>query len=593
MAGELNRDNPNLNWQAKLRTRLELGPWCWPTGGIELQRARNITAMPSVSPGATILVTTNQNQASVWAFRSGSKPAGAYLSSFGRESAVSWRRAALALPRSLPVLWRSVETVRRQQLEACWLDTWLWGTRLRPEPSLDGESFGLAFLLSVASAALKVPLPVDLVGLASVDANGWVGVVGDLPTKIEALGRLAPRVRRVLVSSRQKDLGQAREAGVDFGIEVLATSHGTEALAEAFEASKIAQALVAEADDSGSRREFVEALFELVLKGRGEVPEWGPVHAAARLVRESPESGASLSVVESRQLEYAEAVAARHMNNEGELPLPDEEWLSSLPVPIRLITVANLVQQAADTATPNPDATETFASRFCAHGTEAFGEHLVLQGALGRLKAVCGEPHRALELQEEAAVGFADRLKGSEASRPLAEWLRLSGVVQDAVAFDRAVEFRHRLEAVGDVSHGDEPYLDLAWAKGRVLGVGTGDPELTLRRLIEPDSHYHVGFSAVRWLVRWLDSDKRATDADHHLHRLDEEGRDQVSQRGKIAARYAALIRLDRALSQGDSDGARAASKIVERLQYGLWRNITRGRNDPESNRQLALLFPY
>ena len=65
---------------------------------------------------------------------------------------------------------------------------------------IDGPSFGLALVLSLASIVFDAILPGDVVASATVDAAGNVGPVGGLEQKVGGLQRLAPRVTRLIVA---------------------------------------------------------------------------------------------------------------------------------------------------------------------------------------------------------------------------------------------------------------------------------------------------------------------------------------------------------------------------------------------------------
>src|SRR5690606_20874259 len=162
----------------------------------------------------------------------------------------------------------------------------------------------------------------------------------------------------------------------------------------------------------------------------------------------------------------------RHESNEGELPLPEPAWLQRRPRTIRVQVLSHLVQQCADTGRPEARVVEALATPEIADDlNEAFVPQLRLHGALCRLWALTGE-----------------------ASFPLSEWLRLSAALGDAPSFERASAARGEAQTLGGFGDHGTPYVDLAWARGR-LGLSPGDASALaiVRRLShDPSVPAHV-----------------------------------------------------------------------------------------------------
>lgn len=539
-----------------------------------------------------MLVTAGRDSAALWRLRLGVASAeGAGGIPFGREAETAWGNAAGALPRAIPVLWSSVRQVETSTRAAHHLVSLFGGSPI----VLDGPSFGLPFLLAMASRLLGEPLPEDVVASASISPSGQVGGVGDIEAKIEALDRLSPRVCRLLVAC--PDAARAGDAAAGTRIEVIALRTAAQALMAVF--PDLSNLLVAAGSDPGRRKELVDRFFRLAVSGRGAMLEWGAVRAAARRALE--EWGRTLDEGDRRKLDFAHAVAARHENNEGALDLPEDGWLAQMPLPERLRVVANFVQQAADTGTPPPDATEALARRFLVEVLEAFPPHLKLEGALGRLLAVTGREGEALEFQEEAARGFLVQEAYEDVSYPLAEWYRLSGVLADRGAFDRADEFRATLppDRAGfvDATAPRDPYVHLARARALVLlGLVRGDdPERTLERLaMSEQMPYHVRWSAVRWYVRLLEGQGRREAAAPVLAALDGAARPEGGgSEAPVARRFRALIELDRAERAGDPAMAREPLDVLQQLQPGILGHLLARATPGREGATVARLFPY
>jgi hypothetical protein len=577
---------------------LRLGPWCWPAGAAGMARARRFVpeGPPRPRAGRTLLVTADPGFADLWALEVGvgEAPADAEALRFGSEARASWDVAVVTLPRALPVLWSSVGRYHEAWLRARHLALRPTSRAAAPAPSraarerlLDGPSFGLSFLLALASQVLEEPLPGDLAASGALLPSGRVQEVGGLEGKLEILAREAPGIRRVLVPSSQESAARAAAAAVGASFAVLGVATAAGAI-EATLGPVLVSRLVAAGSDRDKRLELADAFFRLVLLGRREMVDWSPVARAAALALDAWDD---LSADDRRRLEFAGAVARRHDENQGELPVLESRWLDGLAAPLRVAIVANYVQQSADAGAPVPAVVVREAHRHLVRGREAFQPHLGLLGALGRLLAVSGDPERALEYQMEAAQGFLERMEPESVSFPLAEWYRLAGALGDRPAFDAAESARRTVEAQGGFGPG-QPYVLLARAKALVaLRLHAEAAEETLER-IGTDEHVasHVRWSAVRWHVRLRE--ERGQAAGEILGRLDAAG-----ARGAVEARRARpfrlLVELDRAARRQDRAGGDAALAEFGRLEPGVAGHLGRAAPPGQELETIIRFYPY
>lgn len=302
-----------------------------------------------------------------------------------------------------------------------------------------------------------------------------------------------------------------------------------------------------------------------------------------------------LDTEERRQLEFTRAVAARHENNQGPLPLPERDWLEKMPAPLRVGIVAHFVQQSADTGGPPAREAEAAARRHLVQGVDAFPPHLKLQGALARLLAVTGRESEALRLQEDAAIGFLERLADEDISFPLSEWYRLSGALGDVDAFLRAEEFLEKIETRLQFTPEGRPYVDLARCKAMVLLGQTlgGEPGRTLERL-GGDARLpsHVRWSAVRWHIRLLDACGLSADASRLRESFDSASSVPASDTD-TARRFGVLVKLDRAVRAADDSAALDALRALERLQGGIVAHILAAAPTGQAAECVARLYPY
>ncbi len=585
--------------EQQIARALRRGPWCWPTEATGAGRARELApdGPPRLRPGQTLLVTADAGFADLWALDVGlgAAPTDGDALRFGSEARATWDVAIAALPRALPVLWSSVGRYQDAWLRALHLVLRRTTPHAAAAPSraarerlLDGPSFGLSFLLALASLVLDDAVPADLAATGAVHPSGRIEAVGGLEGKIEVLAREAPGIRRLLVAASQEDAARTQAAAIAARFQVIGVATAAAAI-EATLGPVPIERLVAAGSDGERRHDLSDTFFRLVLLGRREIVDWSPVARATALALERwPE----LADLDRRRLEFAHAVALRHDDNGGRLPALDASWLAAQPAPLRVLIVANYVQQSADTGEPDPALVIRAAESQLVRGREAFPTHLELLGALGRLLAVSGDARRALEYQAEAARGFLERMDRESVSFPLTEWYRLAGALDDHAAFDAAEAVRQTVEALGGIGPG-QPYVELGRAKAQTA-LTTGDHSdaaIVLARLGAAEHiPAHIRWSAVRWHGRLLD--ESGGDTAPQLAELDSAGTRDPAQ-ARRARPFRLLIELDRAVRQEDAARGAAALAELERLEPGIVGHLRRTAPPGRAPEWVARFFPY
>ncbi|RME71266.1 MAG: hypothetical protein D6776_10505 [Planctomycetota bacterium] len=490
----------------ELAAVLRAAPWCWPSREAEPQRfaeARELTgceSVPALRAGQALLVSVQRNAASLWRIGPPEPASFDQTAPFDERARRAWEEAALALPRSLPVLWRPVGVLRARLPRAVHLGTYATTGALQPPARLEGASFGLAFFLAQASEVLDCPLPADVVGCATVDAHGALGPVEALDRKLEAVARLAPGVEQIVVAATQRD--EARRIADELGApwRIRGESRADRALAALLSPERVAERLVDAGADPETRSALVRSFYRLAMGRRDAVHVWRPVARAARLALDR---WPDLDPAERYWLRFAEAVALRHDGKPAALPLPERVWLERLPRSERTAHLAHLVQQAADTGSPEPEAIGPLLEHeLPATVHEAFAPQLQLLGALARLEAVTGRPRHALERQLAVLEGWLERFRPEEASYPLAEAYRLAGALGDEAAFERAAQLETEISALGAFPGDGAQYVEVA--RGRALaalGRFGQARELLEPRLEDPATVDHVAAAACRALA--------------------------------------------------------------------------------------------
>lgn len=588
MLAELGRGAADRAARARLAPVLGLGPWAWPAADqIGYPLARDIAGdgPPAVPVGAIPGLTVEGRCGFAWILHSdASRQPSAEL---GRSARASWDAAALALPRSVPLLWNSVNAAHadppRLQLVATLVEQ-----GQAPRCSIvQGPSFGLAFLLLQASRVFHTALPEDVVASAAITEDGRVEPVEGLPTKLAAARASFPRLRRVLVAASQ--LEEARDCAPS--LEVIGVASASQALEHVF-GDRLAGLLLAEGADPQRRQELAEWFFRFALVGRGELVDWSPVaSAAAEALAQWP----GLTADQRFLLAFARGIAERHEFNAGVLPVPSEDWLRRRPAPLRLQLLAHLVQQSADVGSPRPTELASLLETFRQPDIDE-GHPMAwrVEGARARLLAVTGRPEEALERQRGLAHAYFGSLLYTDVSFPLAEWFRLSGVLEDRAAFAAADDMRQRLLPLGAFGAQGSAYVELARARASLLLSATASEdalEVVQSLANQPAMALHVRWAAARVLARVAGRD--ASVAQASLAAL-EAAAASPDRRVHHAARIAvALIALDAALRDGRHDDAASACDTMRVLEPGLVGHLESAAAPGDAPLAVARFYPY
>jgi len=592
MIDELTRKNlPRLEREA-LRRRLTLAPWCWPPeeNRFAWERAVDVAGgIPALPVGSAPLLTVSPTAVTLWVLhRCHRRPALHGARVLGAEAERQWLDAATALPNVLPILWSSVLEARDTELSAFEVISKIRGGSAGVAclpAAIEGRSFGVSFLLALASKVLGQELPADLVASAAIDSHGRVSPVDEIRDKVSLVLQRAPRIECFLVHSDNEK--EATTAALGSRLRIVPIETGIEAIEAAF-GNDLREKLVALGNNANRRAELVEAFFRLALSGRSQVIDWTPVEQAAALALDA---WCDLDADQQQRLEFARAVASRNERNDGDLKMPDGAWRARLPAPIRIRVLANLAEQAAETGSPEPAEVEAAAAEYLeVTQHEAFIPHLELRAAVGRLLSVTGRLESALRQVHQSTAGLVERDAFQVATRPLADMFRIAGLLSEPEAFAAAEELRDDIRAHVALEWSESSHVDLSRARAMILlGRVPEDIEGILRKLASRhEGCAQLRYSAVRWLVRVLDDPGRGDEGDRLLSELDEKGT-QFRRDAETARTFAALIRLDRSLRSGDRDGADKALQALEREDPGLVRNLRRTAADGAA---LARLYP-
>lgn len=560
-------------------TRFRLGPWAWPADRADWPAAAADIGVPFPTSWGVLLPTvvdgSDAHGGALLVAETGraampSPPGSPVAWSDGAKAA--WTAARQAVPGALTLLWTRLADVAEPAVRPLHAP----GDLAR----VDGASLGLPLALLLAAEVSGLQLPADLAATGAIRSDGRVEPVAGLAEKIEVIQRSAPHVRRLFVPAAQLAESQALAERSGGALAVWGVASVREAVGLALGAA-IEAAFDALGD--AARTRTVDGLLKLALDPHGDRACWPAVAAAARRAsRQWPE----LSEADRSALTFAEAVAARHVP-EGVAPppslVPDAAILARLPIDVRTLMRAHLVQQSADRGVPDPEVAEALAAGHARTGHEAWPAQVRLTGALGRLRAATGRPEAGLALALSAAATWAERGEAGDLSFPLCEVYRLAGALDDGDAFARAeawrTEHRHAMHPAS------WPFLALARGQASVLRAAAGhapapDAVADLRGLCTAGEQVdRLGGTAARWVLR--------------LHLLRDEAPD-TRLRALVDAKpiQAALHTLDVALHAQDPDGiAKAMAHLAAlRDQVQALGGLIDAGLTPEA---IARLYPY
>jgi hypothetical protein len=573
-------------WQQRLRE----APWVWPTTEAGVRAAQHLSGLQSplvrsgVALGVTVTFGIGRVSSSLWRLNLDSATTGLPAAEPDSMALDSWNSVLLALPRSLPLLWRTLRVVqearpRFQRIAGCVV----FGSGIAEnERIVHGPSFGLALYVMAASAVFGRPVRSNVAALASIDARGGVGLVDGLLHKLDGLRLMAPQIDTVLVAADQEaDIAQS----VGHKFRVVAIRTAADALEHCFE-RPVAEILADAGESNNEREQLARTFFALALGGRDGLVEWSAVERAAdRALALWPE----VRQDERFQLEFTRAVAARHDRNEGRIPLPSREWLAERPLSLQQKIVAHVVQQSADCGEPSAAEALVLAEPFLPSSVRhALGAQAMLVGAVARLKAITSiDAPSALLDQQDLAKMYTDCLELDSVSFPLAEWYRLAGVLCDVGAFERAEDASASLSQVGGLGVPGAYFVALSRgcalvSLGRASEARTGLDQLIDNSAV-PD---HVRWSAVRQSARaaLAEGDRERAAALHHLLRTEV----RADERARV---FQLLGELDVALAHGRRDEADNFAQLICDVMPNL-RNHFVARHEPMANR-LSREFPY
>ena len=572
---------------------LSVGPWAWPWDDEALvdRAARYVQPPPLRDPavGVVPLVTAASRDgahvgASLWVYPT--LPLEGVTRPLGPEAREAWAHAVAAIPRALPLLTDRPRGWDAAPAElACF--AMAFGHNIPSlSPLIDGPSFGLGFILALASRLMGQPVPGNLIASAKVGPNGELGEVDGIEWKLKAIDAWAPGVSEVLVSDDQLDVWKQEVKRLGLCLKIKGFSRASTALDAVFGEQVRDRVAKMETAEQGA---FVNRMFLLTV-GIDDFVDWFPVDEATSWALKC--WGAEMAPFDRYRLSFANAVAARHENRRVDLAMPPKGFLDQGKLaPTAAKVIAHLVQHSAEVGSPPVADVSPLAWAWLKQHEDQLEAHRIM-GALGRKLSYDGVFSEALDMQMEAAEFFADNGAWADVSFQLSEWYRLAGCFptdRGHEVFGQADAFARKHEISAN-SGGEPPFVTLGRARSQVqLGIANDDTAAVLTALAaNPEARAHLRYSSLRWLARHERASPVPPVGGSALMRLEHAARNGTTD--KQARLFLCLARLDEAVASGHSEDARA---FVEELSGYFGLIVAALQNVDADPAFVARAFPY
>ena len=550
--------------------------WCWPRVRKLAAAARRLggdrPAPPRIGEALLVAVTADGAPGALALLGDGNRGSELPIQA---EARLALRRAERLVTRDLPILTRGDALSRPTN----WSASLVWKEDGRaPIASIDGGSYGGAFVLAAASRLLGISVPGSLAVSATLDDRGQLGPVAHLPAKLALVAGSALGVNRLVVATEQ--VLEARRAADRLSyparLKVVGASDVASLIDRAF--GDLSRHPPPWAGDSSRAARVASELFRVALEG-SPILSWRHVARTARMAARSLPSGSR----ERRLVAFAERVARRHENQFAPIPWPSDEDMAFLSRPVEQAYLAHVVQAATDAGIPDlAETLERARRRLPQDVSEHHPADLRLRGAIGRALARLRRYEEARDVLRGTVDGWFGTYEAGQASYALCELLRVEGIRGDrkgvswareralAAASDPRMDFIGRAFLWTHIGRAlvqvGAPRAALPWLSGEAFDLVRGDAEN----------------AALRWRARALIALGRAGEA-RALRRLLHERAPNSDQD--------LLCALDAAIARGES--GKAEARRVQRAVPHLLRLVLTDAPLRSGPRLIADECPY
>lgn len=370
---------------------------------------------PSALVGDPLLVTATGAQGAIYRLPRTPEPHPGELAPLRDSAAHAWNTTQRVALRSLPLVTG----------DAGWTPPPAGVLLLGGPPAdvVDGDSFGLSFVLAHASRGMGIPIPAHIAATAVVREDGTLAPVTGLTAKLRALRDHAPAVRVLLIAETQPLSTEDTTILDEAAIEAQRRGTVAAALPEVFSDTEQKSWAERWSTDPGSARRIARALFrEMVDPQPFKIPFKAFVATTQRL-----QAVSGLPAQVRWEARVAGVIAARK-GKTGTEPLPPAPEGLKLPRQLRLMLLAHQIQAANDRCDPDWEPLVDDALRQIHLGLDAYKGDLMVMGAAGRCYGAWGRWDDARTWLRTAVECWYALDQHPEASFPLSEWVRVEGL---------------------------------------------------------------------------------------------------------------------------------------------------------------------
>ncbi|MFO0696001.1 MAG: hypothetical protein U0230_20730 [Polyangiales bacterium] len=364
-----------------------------------------------------------------------------------------------------------------------WFGTLIAPVGAEPPASLDGASYGLAFVLGEISSIEDRPLRSYVAALGVIDAEGNVSPVDGFEPKARVVRDWLPGIGTVLVAP-----GEAERFQHCFGqsVEVIE-------VATVEEARELALAEPRRESGPWTDENEARALLALALEERPSKTNWRSLAVRAGAFGKG---GASRTARAWARL--AKAITTRHVGGDTDESAFHDPCLPDLPRTLYAKVQAHHLQSLVDAAddaavalarseiarlqrtVPSRDLLADAMTEVRRVAIDCIREERMILGAAARCLSI-EDPESAAVLAGAVVEGWFQNLEPGSASHPLALHIRCLGVSQDRPALERAIDrFVYPFRDAVPHDWTSQAFVDYELARAWVL---LGEPARALEEL--------------------------------------------------------------------------------------------------------------
>jgi hypothetical protein len=515
----------NRGHHVQYRNSSKIAPWCFPNTFVSKEHQLPIGTAPILTVDSELrsqqilLLSTKEQPIAIHRYFPKQK--------IQDDLSLTIRTAETWLRNQLP-LWISDRSVLNPIVYCVYSSD-----PLIPPSKVDGSSAGLSLILVALSEYLQKPLPKNLFSSASIESNGTLGPVKGLEHKLLCLNEnCTVNNLQFLCCKQQEQIAQQICLNNRYPITVRGYSTITEMMNEfQIDSEKTFSTILSDRLISKDLATFIESAFYQALEGQSHIYGWKGLIGSVRFLQKEHSDLPKKSL---HQLQIIELIATRYTKSESDIFITEKDiiWLQQTPLPTRLPVLAHLVQQCNEI----PESLSSRAKELVlnevqnhlpkhSQDTEEIliaPPYLKLWGAYGRLLASFRKNGQEdidckdlFALQQQSFHGWINNAFYEQASYPLCEMLRLSGIINESKYHQEADRAQQRLGLTPNgINANNQPFIQFA----NLIRMHTcfGEWKKILKSLLE-STHFKTPHFLYPMIYKWI-LDNKLNDEIPHLY---------------------------------------------------------------------------